>query len=52
MQVEFNIPKHLDVDEKEISFDRKKGNKEQSYAEAVAGNIVHEEKYNIRTETV
>ena len=40
-QVEFDIVKGLKVDEKWISFHRRKGNKEWSYAEAMTGNIVH-----------
>ena len=40
-QVEFDIVKSLKVDEKWISFHRRKGNKEWSYAEAMTGNIVH-----------
>ena len=41
-QVEFDVPKGMQVDEEWITFDRRKGNKEQNYAEAIAGNIVHE----------
>ena len=41
-QVEFDVPKSMQVDEEWITFDRRKGNKEQNYAEAIAGNIVHE----------
>ena len=39
-QIEFDVVKGLKVDEKWISFDRRKGNKEWNYAEAVTGNIV------------
>ena len=40
-QVEFDVVRGLKVDEKWISFDGRKGNRERSYAEAVTGNIVH-----------
>ena len=40
-QVEFDVVRGFKVDEKWISFDRRKGNKERNYAEAVTRNIVH-----------
>ena len=38
-QVEFDVAKGLEVDQKWIPFDRRKRNKERNYAEAMAGNI-------------
>ena len=40
-QVKLDLVKDLKVDEKWISFDRRKGNKKRSYAEVVTGNIVY-----------
>lgn len=35
-QVDFGVPKCLEVDKKGMPIDRRKGNKERSYAEVVA----------------
>ena len=40
-QVEFDVVKGLKVDERWISSDRRKGNKERSYPEAVTGNSLN-----------
>ena len=40
-QKELDVVKGLKVNEKWISIDIRKGNKERTYAEAVTGNIVH-----------